>query len=116
DGLRSPTYVELLRLREKGELTAAQEACFIAPRPAEELYDTKLDPYELSNLVEDERFAPLLRAMRAALKDWEKKTGDSAPELRTADEFDRVTGLPTDARVRPRLSKEEMVAKGLVAP
>lgn len=116
DGLRSPTYVELLRLREKGELTPAQEACFVAPRPEEELFDTKLDPHELNNLVEDERFAPLLRAMRAALVDWEKKTGDSAPELRTADEFDRVTGLPTDARVRPRLSKEEMVEKGLVAP
>jgi hypothetical protein len=54
--------------------------------------------------------------MRAALKDWEEKTKDTVPELRTADEFDRVTGLPTDARVRPRLSKEEMVEKGLVAP
>lgn len=116
DGLRSPTFVELQRLQEKGELTDAQMACFVAPRPAEELYDTKLDPHEINNLVEDERYAPLLRAMRAALKDWEEKTDDSVPELRTADEFDRVTGLPTDARVRPRLSKKEMVEKGLVAP
>lgn len=116
DGLRSPTYVELLRLREKGELTDAQQACFIAPRPEEELYDTRLDPFELNNLAEDERFSPLLRAMRAALADWEKKTKDEVPELRTADEFDRVTGLPTPARVRPRLSKAEMVEKGLVAP
>ncbi|MDF1823760.1 MAG: sulfatase [Verrucomicrobiales bacterium] len=116
DGLRSPTYIELLRLREKSELTPAQKACFTAPRSAEELYDTKLDIYETNNLVDDERFAPLLRAMRAALRDWEKKTKDAAPELRTADEFDRVTGLPTDARVRPRLSKAKMLEKGLVAP
>lgn len=116
DGLRSPTYIELVRLRERGGLTAAQEACFTAPRPEEELYDTKLDPHELNNLVADERFAPLLRAMRAALSDWEKRTGDSVPELRTADEFDRVSGLPTDARIRPRLSRREMVEKGLVAP
>lgn len=116
DGLRSPTYVELLRLREKGELTDAQMSCFIAPRPEEELYDTRLDPFELDNLVADERYSPLLRAMRAALIDWEKRTKDSAPELRTADEFDRVSGLPTPARVRPRLSKAEMVEKGLVAP
>lgn len=116
DALRSPTYVELLRLREKEELTGPQQACFIAPRPKEELYDTKFDPHEMTNLAGDERYAPLLRAMRAALADWEKKTDDTAPELRTADEFDRVTGLPTDARVRPRLSKEEMVEKGLVAP
>ncbi|MEM9282723.1 MAG: sulfatase [Verrucomicrobiota bacterium] len=116
DGLRSPTYVELLRLRDNGELNDDQMGCFTAPRPPEELYDTKLDPHELNNLVDDERYATLLRAMRAALKDWEARTGDSAPELRTADEFDRVTGLPTPARVRPRLSKAEMVEKGLVAP
>ncbi len=116
DGLRSPTYVELLRLRDKDELNDDQHGCFVTPRPKEELFDTKLDPYELNNLAEDERFATLLRAMRASLKDWEERTGDSAPELRTADEFDRVTGLPTPARVRPRLSKAEMVEKGLVAP
>lgn len=116
DGLRSATFVELARLREKGELTPAQEACFMAPRPEEELYDTKLDPHELNNLVADERNAPLLRAMRAALIDWEKRTKDYVPELRTADEFDRVSGLPTPARVRPRLSKAQMVEKGLVAP
>lgn len=116
DALRSPTYVELLRLREKGELNEAQMACFHAPRTPEELYDTKLDPDELNNLADDERFSPLLSAMRAALTDWEKRTDDSVPELRTADEFERDTGLPTDARVRPRLSKKEMVEKGLVAP
>ncbi len=116
DGLRSPTYIELLRLREEKELTAAQQSCFLKPRPEEELYDTKLDPFELRNIAGDERYGPLLRAMQTALQDWEARTKDSVPELRTADEFDRVTGLPTDARVRPRLSKEEMVEKGLVAP
>lgn len=116
DGLRSPTFVELQRLHAKGELTEAQMACFLAPRAEEELYDTRLDPFELNNLINDDRYAPLMTAMRAALRDWEEKTKDSVPELRTADEFDRVTGLPTDARVRPRLPKAEMVEKGLVAP
>jgi len=116
DALRSPTYAELLRLRDKGELTEPQKACFVQPRPKEELYDTRLDPHETNNLVDDDRYAPLLRAMRAALGEWEKRTDDRVPDLRTADEFDRETGLPTDARVRPRLSKEEMVEKGLVAP
>ncbi|MEM7697737.1 MAG: sulfatase [Verrucomicrobiota bacterium] len=116
DALRSPTYVELLRLREEGQLAPHQMGTFDTPRPAEELYDTELDPHELDNLVDDERFASLLTAMRAALKDWETRTEDSVPELRTADEFDRVTGIPTDARVRPRLPKSEMVEEGLVAP
>jgi N-sulfoglucosamine sulfohydrolase len=116
DVVRCPTYVELIRLREKGALTPAQEICFNTPRPKEELFDTKLDPFELKNLAADERYSPLLTAMRAALADWENKTEDSVPELRTADEFDRATGLPTPERVRPRLSKKEMVEKGLVAP
>lgn len=116
DAVRSPTYVELLRLLEKNELSTAQQRCFEAPRPAEELYDLRLDPYELVNLAADERYAPVLEAMRAALADWEEKTGDKAPEMRTADDFDRITGLPTPARVRPRPSKREMVEKGLVSP
>ncbi len=116
DAVRSPTYIELLRLRESGELLPHQLTCFNAPRPAEELYDTKLDPFELNNLAADERFSSLLSSMRAALADWEKLTEDSAPELRTADEFDRVTGVPTPARVRPRRTKAEMVEDGLVAP
>src|SRR5690606_6490041 len=66
------------------------------------------DPHELTNLAGDERYAPLLRAMRAALDDWTARTGDVKPARRTPDEFDRLTGLPTPARVRPRPSKLEM--------
>ena len=116
DAVRSPTYVELLRLRDNNELFSHQRGCFQAPRPKEELYDTKTDPFELENLAADERYSSLIGAMRIALSDWEKRTEDYAPELRTADEFDRVTGTPTDARVRPRKTKAEMVEAGLVAP
>ncbi|NLT71191.1 MAG: sulfatase [Verrucomicrobiaceae bacterium] len=116
DVVRSATHVELIRLYEKGELTPAQAICFVAPRPAEELYDLKLDPHELNNLADDDRYFSVLRAMRAALADWEAKTEDAVPTLRTADEFDRLTGLPTPARVRPRPAKNEMVEQGLVSP
>jgi len=116
DALRSPTYLELLRLRERGELAPGQEAVFLAPRPEEELYDTVKDPHELVNLAGDERYEPVLRAMRAALDDWSERTQDRVPEFRTADEFDRETGLPTEARVRPRPSKTQMLEDGLVAP
>ena len=108
DVVRSPTYVEMLRLLEKDSLDQAQASLFVVPRPAEELYDTRLDPHELENLADDERFAPVLRAMRAALADWEEKTGYYPPERRTPDEFDRLTGLPTPARIRPRPSKKQM--------
>jgi N-sulfoglucosamine sulfohydrolase len=116
DVVRSPTYLELIRLHGKAELAPAQAICFNAPRAAEELYDLKLDPFEMKNLAADDRYFPLLRAMRAALADWESKTKDAAPKLRTADEFDRLTGMPTPARVRPRPGKKEMLEQGLAAP
>jgi len=115
DVVRSATYVELLRLLEKDGLTDAQKIHFLTPRATEELYDLRLDPHELENLAADERYAPLLRAMRAALADWQAKTGDVVPEKRTVDEFDRLTGLPTPERVRPRPSKKQRVETETVA-
>ena len=116
DSARSATFEAILALEKEGELLPHQRTCLISPRPKEELYDTQADPHELNNLIADDQHKDLLDTMRAALKDREKRTSDYVPELRTADEFDRVTGVPTDARVRPRLSKKEMVVKGLVAP
>ena len=116
DSARSVTFEAILALEKEGKLLPHQRTCLIAPRPKEELYDTQVDPHELNNLIADEQHKPLLETMRSQLKDWEKLTKDYVPDLRTADEFDRVTGVPTDARVRPRLSKKEMVEKGLVAP
>ncbi len=116
DSVRGLTYNALKALRKEGKLTKPQEACFIAPRPAEELYDTKVDPFETNNLIADSKLGEELTKMRAALKQWELENDDAPSELRTADEFTRDTGLPTDARVRPRRSKAEMVENGLTAP
>ncbi len=115
DVVRSPTYVELLRLLEKEELSEAQKIHFTVPRAKEELYDLRLDPHELKNLAGDARYEPLLVAMRAALADWEAKTEDRLPDARTPDEFDRLTGLPTPERVRPRPSKKQMRDAALAA-
>lgn len=116
DSARSETYQQLLAAQEAGTLTEAQKACFIAPRPREELYDTQEDPHELNNLAGDPEFEKVRAKMAQQLDSWAKRTGDYVPSQRTADEFDRVTGKPTPARVRPRLSKKEMQEKGLVAP
>ncbi|MEM7147454.1 MAG: sulfatase [Verrucomicrobiota bacterium] len=116
DGVRSPTFQSMIKLHEEGKLTPAQSVYFINPRPAEELYDTQTDPHETNNLIDDPAHAETLAKLSTALDDWIKETDDYIPDLRTADEFDRLTGLPTDARVRPRLSKKEMVEKNLAAP
>lgn len=116
DSARSPTYEALKAGHAAGSLTDAQETVFRTPRSAEEIYDTLSDPFELNNLVADPAHADTLTRLRKALAGWEKLTGDSIPKIRTADEFDRVTGVPTAARVRPRWDKKRMVEAGLTEP
>jgi len=116
DGVRSPTFQAMIKLHTEGKLAAVQSVYFMNPRPKEELYHASKDIHETRNLIDDPAHQEVLQKLRGSLDAWIKETGDYVPELRTADEFDRSTGLPTPARVRPRLSKEEMVEKGLAAP
>jgi uncharacterized sulfatase len=46
-----------------------------------ELYDLERDPDELHNLASDPTYVNQLQAMRAALHDWLKETGDAWPEV-----------------------------------
>jgi arylsulfatase A-like enzyme len=109
DVLRSPTF-QLMRARMKrGVLTAAQKACFVAPRPKEEFYDLRSDPFELNNLIHDPGHAGRIDEHRRALEDWTARTVFKIPAERTADEFDRDTGAPLPNRIRPRPSKQVML-------
>jgi arylsulfatase A-like enzyme len=112
DAGRSPTFQVMRRLRDEGRLSEAQRAVFIRPRPHYELYDLASDPDELENRAEDPAFRATRRRLEAALAEWAKKTDDTIPPVRTPDEFDRETGQPTAARVRPRPSKAEMFPDG----
>ncbi|WP_435020352.1 sulfatase family protein [Tundrisphaera sp. TA3] len=102
DAVRSPTFIAMRRLRDQGKLTPAQRACFVAPRPAEELYDLDADPDELHNVATLPEHAATLDAMRKALADWTRETADAPPARKNPDEFDRETGDPLPNRVRPR--------------
>jgi arylsulfatase A-like enzyme len=104
---RSPTFKAMQRLRADGKLNDSQMACFVKPRPAEELYDTAGDPYELHNLAGDPKYASVLDEFRGALEEWSRRTDFRIPENRTADEFDRETGEPLPNRIRPRPSKRD---------
>ena len=105
DAVRSPTFLAMRRLRDEGKLTPAQRACFVSPRPAEELYDVDADPHELVNLAGDPKYAEVLGGMRRALSERARETGDILPEKLSPDEFDRETGDPLPNRVRPRPKK-----------
>lgn len=52
-------------------------------RPAEELYDTSTDPFELSNLAADPRHAETKRRLAAELDRWMQSQGDPGAEVDT---------------------------------
>ena len=71
-----PTMRELWRLYREGALTQTQALYFTAPRPAEELYDTQVDPHEIDNLAGDPALAATQARLSEALDAWIEKTGD----------------------------------------
>lgn len=72
---RHPIVQEMWRLHLAGQLEGPQTLLF-QPRPAEELYDTQSDPYEIHNLAADPQYASELERLRQALDDWIKQVGD----------------------------------------
>ena len=74
------TMQELLRLRDAGELNAAQAQWFRDSKPSEELFDTWDDPFELNNLAEDPSYQEKLVELREELSRWMEQTGDPGAE------------------------------------
>ena len=105
------TFSAMTRLKEEGKLKPYQLACFLDPRPAEEFYNILEDPFELNNLADDPEYKDLLARHRIALDEWSEMTGFRIPKNRTPDEFDRATGQPTAARIRPRPDKNWFIKK-----
>jgi N-sulfoglucosamine sulfohydrolase len=73
---QTPILREWRRLHAAGELNPIQSAFFAASKPAEELYDTQADPWEVNNLASDSQHAAKLAELRAALDEWMRETGD----------------------------------------
>ena len=78
-GNRHPVLQEMWRLHAARQLTGSQNALF-EPRPAEELYDTESDPFEIHNLAGDPAMRETLLRMRAALEGWRQTFGDLGEE------------------------------------
>jgi hypothetical protein len=71
-----PMVKEMLALRDQGKLNPYAMAWFNAPKPVEELYDTKNDFYELHNLASDPAHQRKLEELRTAFRKWESQVGD----------------------------------------
>ncbi len=74
------------RLHAAGKLTPPA-AALMQPLPREMLFDTKVDPDEIKNLVgsKDLRHRLALQRMRAALDTWTSETGDRGQWLEPPD-------------------------------
>lgn len=83
---------EMRRLFAEGKLSA-KSAQFLQPnRPAEEFYDTQNDPWELTNLANDPKYADELQALRDRCDEWQMSVRDAhlIPESILAVEETRV--------------------------
>ncbi|MEY3643781.1 MAG: hypothetical protein RLZZ207_475 [Bacteroidota bacterium] len=74
--LQNPLMIHLLELNSKGLLNANQARWFAPTKPAEELYDTKADPWEFKNLIGNPLYEEKLRELRKAHEDWVLTYGD----------------------------------------
>ena len=93
DSVRSPSFTQLLEKHKASGLNEAQEDVFLAPRPSTELYRFQDDPHQVHNLVEDEKYKGVQRALSGVLKVWRLETGDSNPDRISQDQFHNETGL-----------------------
>ncbi|MFN9433320.1 MAG: sulfatase [Planctomycetota bacterium] len=82
----------LSRLRElyaKGKLSGhPAERLFTVPRPREELYDRRTDPWELRNLANDPEHAETLAELRGTLDTWIRVTNDQGQTPETEEVYD----------------------------
>lgn len=98
DSKSSPTQHALNKVRNDGKLTQAQADVFMAPRPAEELFNVKNDPEQFLNLASMPQYQEKLKELRGLLNNWQYHTGDTTPDELTKDWFDRETGTPLQGK------------------
>ena len=87
---RAPSIRSWQAAFKAGKLNPIQSA-FWNTKPAEELYDTENDPWEVNNLANDPKYKEDLIRMRAAAKEWMLEIHDTGfiPE---AELIDRTSG------------------------
>jgi len=73
----TPIRQEIRRLHAEGKLQGVTAWLMQPVKPAEELYDTVEDPFEVKNLAGSDAFQSTLDELRTKLYDWMLKTRDT---------------------------------------
>ena len=89
DAINSPTYIDLKFAQKNNSITKIQSEIFINPRPKEELYDLKKDPFQFNNLMLSENIPDDYLLLKGILNKWIIETGDSKPLKITKDWYQR---------------------------
>ena len=98
DAVGSSSYEELVEIKKKGQITDIQAEIFVNPRPQEEFYDVKTDPFQFNNLASNTEVANEMERLRKVLQNWMNETGDNIPENLTEDWYLMQPGyIKTDA-------------------
>jgi hypothetical protein len=86
---RHPVMQEMWRLYAEDKLTETQKVFMANSRPAEELYDTENDPFELNNLASNPNHRQTLARLRAEMERWRQDVGDwgEMPEMEMVREW-----------------------------
>ena len=73
---KGATMRELRRIDALGKLSTEAKLFMQQTKPAEELYDLEVDPYEVHNLCDDQQYATVLTRLRNAHLEWVVDTRD----------------------------------------
>jgi arylsulfatase A-like enzyme len=73
---QSAIMQEWLRLQAAGQLKGSAALWMRTSRPAEELYDTKVDPHQIRNLAAEPAHRATLERMRKAVTEWMARIDD----------------------------------------
>ena len=92
DAIGSPSFADLLNLKEEGKISKEQAEIFLQPRPVEELYHNESDPEQFINLILDANYAKQRNKLNKILLEWMQETGDNIPQNLTADWYEKVPG------------------------
>jgi len=95
DVATSPSAMDLMETKRKGDLSFCQGKIYNYPRAAIQIYDLVKDPCESENQAESKEFSRKGRQLIYTLNVWMKETEDFPPhERKRGDNIDRFTGFP----------------------
>lgn len=87
--VEGPALLLPLDIADSGSARSLDVAQTSAPRPARELYDLAVDPYERTNVIDDPAYRGIGDHLSEILARWRQETGDELPDPAVGAEIAR---------------------------